>query len=109
MNRTCSPDDEWVGDGDKRCGMKFDDSEKSTICPHPLLPGSDDRRRDRCYDQDAERRTMKNNRRQGNYVAQNGSTKLTAKQKKRMRLKENKEKQTRYTLLQHTNSEGGMK
>lgn len=39
MIRTCSADDEWVGDGDKRCGMKFDDAEKSTICPHPLLPG----------------------------------------------------------------------
>lgn len=37
MIRTCSPDDKWIGDGDKRCGMKFDDSEKSTICPHPSL------------------------------------------------------------------------
>lgn len=52
---------------------------------------------------------MKNNRRQGNYVAQNGSTKLTPKQKKRIRKKSHRENKKEYTLLQHTNSEGGMK
>lgn len=38
MIRTCKPSDPFIGDGDQRCGMTFDDVEHSTICPHPRLP-----------------------------------------------------------------------
>lgn len=37
MIRTCAPTDEFIGLGDQRCGLEFDDAERSTICPHDLL------------------------------------------------------------------------
>lgn len=38
MIRHCTPEDEFIGDGDNRCGLEFDDVERSTICPHEILP-----------------------------------------------------------------------
>lgn len=37
MKRHCVAEDEFIGNGDKRCGMFFDDVERSVICPHDLL------------------------------------------------------------------------
>lgn len=42
MLRQCSEEDRYIGDGKNRCGMIFDDVERSTICPHQFIP----RRRD---------------------------------------------------------------
>lgn len=39
MIRKCEASDEFIGDGDKRCGKVFDDVDHSTICPHdPIGP-----------------------------------------------------------------------
>lgn len=38
MIRHCVAEDEFVGDGDARCGRTFDDAECNTICPHDPLP-----------------------------------------------------------------------
>lgn len=43
MIRTCSPDDPFIGDGDKRCGKTFDDVDHLTICPHARIPTREER------------------------------------------------------------------
>ena len=42
MMRQCVHEDEFIGDGDKRCGKTFDDVKCSTICPHEALPTPDE-------------------------------------------------------------------
>lgn len=37
MRRTCTADDEHVGDGENRCGRVFHDEIESVICPHDRL------------------------------------------------------------------------
>lgn len=41
MRRVCRASDPNIGDGDLRCGLVFDDVERSTVCPHRYLNGYD--------------------------------------------------------------------
>lgn len=40
MKRHCSQEDDFIGDGKpggERCGLMFDDVERSVICPHDFV------------------------------------------------------------------------